>query len=276
MPEGDTVFRTGQTLHRVLAGRVVTRFESMYPALTRIDHDRGLAGRVVESVVSRGKHLLMTFSGNLVLQTHMRMHGSWHVYRPAERWQRPVGDMRVLVGTERAVAVAFNVPVANLLTAQELARFWPVQALGPDLTDPSFDHGDVLRRIREHEAEAIQEVLLNQRVMAGVGNVFKSEILFVAGVSPFTSARDLTHDCLCRVIDAARRLMAMNLTNGGAPGRPAIGRHTTGSLNPRARLWVYGRGGQPCRACGTPIEAIVSGADARRTYWCPKCQPNSP
>ena len=120
MPEGDTIFRTAQALHRHLAGRIVTRFESVFPALTRIDHDRPLAGRTVDGVISRGKHILMTFSGDLVLHTHMRMNGSWHGYPPGAAWRLPARDMRVLVATAEFVAVGFNVPVAELLTAREL------------------------------------------------------------------------------------------------------------------------------------------------------------
>src|SRR5215203_1769946 len=120
MPEGDTIFRAARTLHKALAGQVIARFESMYPALTRIDHDRPLAGRTVESVAARGKHLLMHFSGDLILHTHMRMHGSWHIYKPGERWRAPARDMRVLVATAAYVAVGFNVPVAEFLTAREL------------------------------------------------------------------------------------------------------------------------------------------------------------
>jgi endonuclease-8 len=146
--------------------KTVTRFESVYPALTRVDHDRPLSGRRVESVASRGKHLLMTFSGDLILHTHMRMHGSWHLYRPGERWRRPARDMRVVVATDAYVAVAFNVPVAEFLTSRDLARHPAIQSLGPDLTDPGFDQADALRRIREHDAEAIHEVLLNQRALS--------------------------------------------------------------------------------------------------------------
>ena len=131
MPEGDTIFRTAQALHRHLAGRIVTRFESAYPALTRIDHDRPLAGRTVEGVTSRGKHILMTFSGDLVLHTHMRMHGSWHGYPPGAPWRLPARDMRVLVATAEFVAVGFNVPVAELLTARELMRHEALRELGP-------------------------------------------------------------------------------------------------------------------------------------------------
>src|SRR5262244_2015624 len=122
MPEGDSIYRAAQALHRALAGKAVTRFESVYPALTRIAHDHPVVGRTIESVSARGKNVLMTFSGGLTLRTHMRMNGSWHIYRPGERWQRPVGDMRVLVATSAFVAVGFNVPVAEFLTDRALAR----------------------------------------------------------------------------------------------------------------------------------------------------------
>lgn len=273
MPEGDTIFRTAQTLHCALAGQRVTRFESVYPALTRVDHDRPLKGRLVESVVSRGKHVLMELSGDLILHTHMRMHGSWHVYRPGERWQRPGRDMRVLVETKPYVAVAFNVPVAELLTSAGLARHESLSALGPDLTDPAFDAADVVKRMRAHDSEPIQDVVLNQRVLSGIGNVFKSEVLFVAGVDPFARTGDLSDAQLARTIEVARRQMAMNIGSriGGMPA--GGGRRTTGSLDATAKLWVYGRGGRACRRCGTPIASKVTGVDGRLTYWCPQCQP---
>src|SRR5262245_25362024 len=179
MPEGDTIFRSARTLHRVFAGKVVTRFESVYPALTRVAEDRPIVGRTIESVSSRGKHLLFTFSGDLILRTHMRMSGSWHVYPAGARWQRPARDMRIVVGTADAVAVAFNVPIAEFLTARDAARTGPLQSLGPDLLDPSFDRDEARRRIRARGRDAIADVLLNQRVIAGIGNEFKSEILFL-------------------------------------------------------------------------------------------------
>ena len=150
MPEGDTIFRAARTLNRALAGRTVTRFESVYPALMRIDYQAPIAGRVVESVTSRGKHMLMAFSGDLVLHTHMRMHGSWHIYRPGERWRAPSHEMRIVIGTDAYVAVAFSVPVAEFLTAAEFARHTQIQALGPDLADPLFDRVEVRRRLTEH------------------------------------------------------------------------------------------------------------------------------
>src|SRR6266508_755480 len=121
MPEGDSIFRAAATLNRALAGARVTRFESVLPQLTRVDDDRPIAGRTIDSVSARGKHLLMAFSGDLILRTHMRMKGSWHIYPAGARWQRPAGEMRVLVGTRDAVAVGFNVPIAELLTARALA-----------------------------------------------------------------------------------------------------------------------------------------------------------
>ena len=225
MPEGDTIFRAAQTLHRALAGRVVTEFDSMFPALTRVNVDTPIVGRTIESVTARGKHSLMAFSGDLVLRTHMRMNGSWHIYRPGERWQRPPRDMRVLVGTDAFVAVGFNVPDAELLTARTLDRHRQLQRLGPDLLDPAFDRAEALRRMREHDREAIADVLLNQRVMAGIGNVFKSEILFMAGVHPFAAtgtpvARDTRTDYR-HLADATRRQRRQPLALARAGVRPA-------------------------------------------------------
>ena len=271
MPEGDTIFRAARTLNRALAGRTVSRFESVYPALTRVDHDKPITGRVIESVSSRGKHMLMAFSGDLVLHTHMRMHGSWHIYRPEERWQAPSHEMRIVVGTDAYVAVAFNVPVAEFLTGSDLVRHVQLQALGPDLADPSFDREDVRRRLAAHGDEPINDVLLNQRVLSGIGNVLKSEVLFVARLNPFIAAREIDEAMFNRLMDTSLRLMRMNITDSVSLA-PVSGRRTTGSLDPRAKLFVYGRGGKPCRTCGTAIETRKAGTDSRLTYWCPKCQ----
>lgn len=273
MPEGDTIFRTAQTLQRALAGRHVTGFESVFPHLTRVDVDTPLRGRLVESVAARGKHLLMTFSGDLVLRSHMRMHGSWHIYRPGERWQRPRRDMRIVLATTDFIAVGFSVPDAEFLTADEVARHAQLAALGPDLLSPDFDAAAVVRRMREHEAEAVAEVLLNQRVVAGIGNVFKSEILFVARTHPQTPVGRLSDETLRGVLDIARRQLHVNVAPRERTLAPAPGRRTTGSLHPGKGLWVYGRAGEPCRRCGTPITLEKHGADARLTYWCATCQP---
>src|SRR5215204_4714097 len=181
MPEGDTIYRSAHTLDRALARRVVTRFDSVLPALTRIDEDAPIAGRTVQRVWSQGKHLLIEFSGDLVLRTHMRMSGSWHLYRPGERWQRRPSSMRVRIDTSTWVAVAFNVPVAEFLTARTLARSEVMTTLGPDLLSDTFDRDDALARLAGAGVRPIADVLLDQRVVAGIGNVFKSEVLFLCG-----------------------------------------------------------------------------------------------
>jgi endonuclease-8 len=272
MPEGDTIFRAAQTLHRALAGRVVIEFDSVFPALTRVNVDTPIVGLTIESVTARGKHSLMAFSGGLVLRTHMRMNGSWHIYRPGERWRRPPRDMRVLVGTDAFVAVGFNVPDAELLTARMLDRHRQLQRLGPDLLDPGFDRSEALRRMRERGRDAIADVLLNQQVVAGIGNVFKSEILFMAGVHPFAATDTLPPETLERMLDIAVTQLGVNVVSRSRTLAPAFGRRTTGSLHPAKGLWVYGRVGDPCRRCGETVHLSKTGQDARLTYWCPRCQ----
>jgi endonuclease-8 len=275
MPEGDTIFRAARTLHTFMAGHQVTRFESMFPALNRIADDRPIVGRTIESVSARGKHLLMTFSADLVLRTHMRMNGSWHIYPAGAPWKRPARDMRVLVCTSDACAVGFNIPVAELLTARELERHQTLNSLGPDLLAGSFDREEALRRMRQQSGVPIAEVLLNQRVVAGIGNVFKSEVLFLAGVHPFSPVNTLTDADLGRILDTALEQLAANVMDRSQTLSLSSGRRTTRSLNPDENLWVYSRGNRPCRRCGTRILSKKTGLDARPTYWCPVCQPSS-
>jgi endonuclease VIII len=271
MPEGDTIFRAAATLDRALAGEVVTRFETVLPKLARVDEDRPVAGRTVEAAEAAGKHLLLRFSGGLVLRTHMRMNGSWHLYRPGERWRRPRLAMRILVETAPFVAVGFDVPVAEFLEGRAVARQRELRALGPDLLAPEFDLAEAARRIRARPGDAIADAVLNQRALAGAGNVFKSEILFVAGVSPFRTVASLSDQELGGVLRHARRLLRANAAERTGPG--AAMRRTTGRLDPSARLWVYGRGGEACRRCGDAVRFARQGRDARGTYWCPTCQP---
>lgn len=272
MPEGDTVFRAAQTLHRFMAGHRVTRFESVYPALTRVAEDHPVVGRTIESVSARGKHLLMAFSGDLVLRTHLRMNGSWHIYPSGASWRRPAREMRVLVCTADACGVGFNIPVAELLSSRDLDRHRQLRSLGPDLLAEPFDRAEAVRRMRGRGGELIADVLLNQRVLAGIGNVFKSEILFLAGIHPFTPADALTDPDLDRIVGVSREQLAANVMNRRQTLSSATGRRTTRSLDPNHKLWVYSRGGKPCRRCGSAIRSKKTGADARVTYWCPVCQ----
>jgi endonuclease VIII len=272
MPEGDTIFRAAQALHRALAGQPVARFESAYPKLNRVAEDHPIVGRTVDTVSARGKHLLIAFSGDLVLHTHMRMNGSWHLYRPGVRWQRPAQDMRVLVATASVIAVGFNVPIAELLSSRDLARHPVLRTLGPDLLSAAFDGAEVIRLMRARGRETVADVLLDQRVVAGIGNVFKSEILFLAGIEPFTPVAALSDADLERLVGISRNQLKANVLDRSKTLSLAIGRRTTRSLDPNAKLWVYGRGGKPCRRCGTMIQMRKTGIDARLTYWCSQCQ----
>lgn len=269
MPEGDTIFRAALALHRALAGKEVVRFESTFPALTRVHVDHSITGRTIEKVESRGKNLLMTLSGGLVLHTHMRMNGSWHIYRPSERWQRPARDMRILIATDAFVAVGFNVPVAEFLRVDDVARHQKLGSLGPDLLSDDFDRDAVARRLRMATTMTIGDALLNQQLVAGIGNVLKSETLFLAGVNPFAIAGSLTPSTLGEIVEVARRLLAMNTRGDDVTTGH---RRTTGRLNPSEALWVYGRTGRACRKCRTRIQSKKTGLDARPTYWCPNCQ----
>ena len=275
MPEGDSIFRTARTLHRALAGEAVTRFESVFPRLSRVEDTTPLTGRTIERVESRGKHLLIWFSGDLVLRTHMRMHGSWHIYRPGERWQRPHQDMRIVIETAGMHAIGFDVPVAELTTAKDLERDEPVRGLGPDPLADGFDATDAVARLEARGDTEIADALLDQTAIAGIGNIYKSESLFAARVNPFTPVRRLTRAQLSSIVTAAARFMAVNARDGASGGiRTYAGlRRTSTRTDPSAHLWVYGRAGRPCRRCGTPIERRRQGPHARSTYWCPRCQP---
>jgi endonuclease-8 len=264
MPEGDTIFRAARALHAALAGRTVTHFESVYPQLTRVDSDRPLRGRTVERVEARGKHLMIRFSGDLVLRTHLRMHGSWHIYRPGERWQRPHHDMRIAIRTDAFEAIGFNIPVAVFVHGAELERDEAIRRLGPDPLAADFDPREAERRIAALGEVQIADVLLDQRVIAGLGNVLKSEVLFACRVHPFTPAQALSPAHIEQLVKTAARFMRASTTAGV--------RRTTTRDDPSARLWVYGRAGKPCRRCGTAISRASSGPNVRVTYWCDHCQ----
>jgi endonuclease VIII len=274
VPEGDTIFRAARTLHKALAGKAVVRFESVLPALTRVHVDHPLTTQAIDKVEAAGKHLLIHFSGGLVLRTHMRMNGSWHIYRPGERWHRARREMRIVVATADFEAVGFNIPVAEFVRVSELPKHRELARLGPDVLSAGFDEDEALRRLRARIGWQIGDVLLQQRVMAGLGNVYKSEVLFLCRVHPFTPVEWLSDEQLRALIGTGRKLLVANVTADIAPMTTYAGyRRTTRRDNPGERLWVYGRARLPCRRCGTAITVKKQGMDARLTYWCPTCQP---
>jgi endonuclease VIII len=277
MPEGDTIFRAARALDKVLAGHRITRFESVFPHLNRVHEDAPITGRSVTRVQARGKHLLLHVSDGLALRTHMRMSGSWHIYRTGEAWQRPAHQMRILLATADFQAVAFQVHDAEWLSERALARS-AIAALGPDVLGSAFDAAKALARMRSWPEQPICDVLLDQHVLAGVGNVYKSELLFLAGVDPRTPVRALADSKLGELMQLAQRHLRDNVRDGAEGGIVTYRglRRTTGRADPSARLWVYGRGGQPCRRCGTAILRVPMGRHARSTYFCPACQLTPP
>jgi endonuclease-8 len=197
----------------------------------------------------------------------MRMNGSWHIYRPGEAWRKSRAHMRLLIETAEWVAVAFNVPVAEFHDDRSLARQNDLRLIGPDLLGATFDADEAKRRIRARPQEEIANVILNQRVVAGIGNEYKSEVLFVTRINPFALVANVSDEQLDELLTRSRKIMQANV------GSRVTTRHTTGSLDLDESLFVYGRGNQPCRRCGTRILYRKQGRDARGTYWCPKCQP---
>lgn len=275
MPEGDTIFRSARTLQRALAGSTVTGFETAYVQLASVDDQTPVKGRTIEKVESRGKWLLVYFSGDLILVTHMLMSGSWHIYRREERWQRSRVHMRIVIQTEKYEAVAFDVPVAQFHTPRSLARHPAMTWLGQDLARITFNQADARTRLRAEPEEEIGNALLNQRVVAGIGNIFKSEICFVCGIHPFRTVASLSDTEVSALLDASHRLMQANIREN-APGGIVTytgPRRTTRAKDPAARLWVYRREGRECRRCGATILMRKQGPGARSTYWCTQCQP---
>lgn len=275
MPEGDTIFRAARTLDRALAGQEVLGFSSVLPKLERVEIDASVTGRTIEKVEARGKWLLIHFSGDLLLLTHMLMSGSWHIYRPGEKWRKHPQHMRIHLRAAAIEAVAFNVQVAEFHTSESLRRRPHFNQLGPSLLGEEFNEAEVLRRLRSEPQMEVGQALLVQSKLAGIGNVFKSEICFACGVHPFRRIGSLSILELSTLVKTARSLLLQNVTEP-APDRMVMYtgiRRTTGRTDREENLWVYQRGGEPCRRCGHAVASQKQGPDARATFWCPQCQP---
>lgn len=276
VPEGDTLFRTAAVLGEVLAGRqvIAARGAPAGVLLGRVVGDR------VDRVAAHGKHLLIDFSGGLSLHTHLRMHGSWHRYRPAERWRRPPSRAVAVVEVGGAIAVCFDAPVVELIDTRALAIHPSLGRLGPDLLAPEPELESAFARLRAPQRAqlAIGDALLDQTAQAGLGNVYRSEVCFIERVDPFVSVGSLDDATIRRLLAAAQRLLHANrLRPGRVTTSNALG-GAPGAEGPRARgmaTYVYGRAGRPCRRCRTPIRTLTAGELARRTYWCPACQASS-
>jgi endonuclease VIII len=279
MPEGDTIYRSARAMQRAIGGAVVTGFETGLAKLARVNDDSPLIGRTVERVESRGKWLLIFFTGDLILVTHMLMSGSWHLYRTGERWRMLRSRMRVVIRTAEWEAVAFNVPIAEFHTARSLERSSQVPRLGPDILSPEFTQQNGVARLmahaRDYPEDEVGQMLLNQHVLAGLGNVYKSEVAFATRVNPFRPMKTLSIDEIKRIVEIAERYVKANVIDGKGDGIVTYSgnRRTTHAIDREERLWVYRREGQECRRCGATIRMQRQGIQARSTYWCPDCQP---
>jgi len=268
MPEGDTIHKVAAVLARELAGHALVRAEldgRPFPTL---------AGRRVVTVEAVGKHLLIGIEDGLTLRTHLGMHGSWHRYARDEPWRRPRWQASVALWTDEQVAVCFNAKEVEVLPTKQRCRHPLLTSLGPDLVSGAADLEDVVRRARRlaGDVEPVVDLLLDQRVAAGIGNVYKSEVLFLCRVHPLVPVSELSDVLLRRLYAEASLLLRANLGGGE--------RITTTDVRPPPRhlprLWVYGRGGRPCLDCGSPVRSQRLGRGLRSTYWCPRCQLQEP
>ncbi|MFC0508621.1 DNA-formamidopyrimidine glycosylase family protein [Micromonospora costi] len=284
MPEGDTVWNTARVLHRALAGATLTASEFRVPQLATAD----LAGWTVRESAARGKHLLLRLeapagtapagaggtasavagggdapAGRWTLHSHLRMDGAWRAYAPGERWAaRPAHLIRAVLRSSGAVAVGYHLHELALVPTEQEETL--VGGLGPDLLGADWDPAEAVRRLAAHPDETIAEALLDQRNLAGIGNLYKCEVLFLRGVSPWTPVGAVPD--LPGLVALAQRLLAAN--------RGRWTQSSTGSLHRGQTTYVYGRRAQPCRRCGTAVRKEELGE--RVTYWCPVCQPERP
>lgn len=261
MPEGDTVYRTARVLDR-LSGQVLTRTDFRVPQHATAD----LAGGTVLETVSRGKHLLTRVdqgAERFTLHTHLKMEGSWKVVRRGARWPRPATTARVVLETERLTAIGFTLGIVELVAREDEDEV--VGHLGPDLLGPDWDEEAAVANLLRHPTRPLREALLDQRNLAGIGNMYAAELCFVFGVHPETPVAAVPD--LRRLVRRARQMLELN--------KERWVQTTTGDLRERERMWVYRRDRSPCRRCGTPVVVAmqeVAGRD-RAAYWCPSCQP---
>lgn len=258
MPEGDTVFRSARALNAALAGEVATGCDLRFPAVATVD----LTGETIHEVISRGKHLLMRV-GSATIHSHLKMEGSWHLYRPEAKWRRPAFQARAVLHTARWSAVGFELGTLDVVPTQQEDAI--LGYLGPDLLGPDWDAEVAVERLTANPDRPLAAALLDQRNLAGIGNVYANELCFLRGLLPDRPVSEVAS--LDAVVTLARRLMVAN--------RDRPYRVFTGNTRPGQRTWVYGRAGQECLRCGTRILSGRLGRNAlelRDTYWCPHCQ----
>ena len=262
MPEGDSVFRFAAKLRTVLEGQPILAARSHGPGPVPQVHR--IVGATCAAVRSQGKNLLISFDNGLVLRGHLRMNGTWHIYRPGEAWRWPEREARLVLEVDGATVVNFSAPVIELLEERALAFHRPVANLGPDLLDDDFDQVEALRRLRDpSRAElTVGDAIMDQKALCGIGNIWKNESLFYSGINPWRRMDELSDADLALIVEKALALL-----------RASVGKTNSLNLRFRPAMYVYGRGGQPCRRCHSRLRGGPQGVDIRHTVWCPNCQP---
>jgi endonuclease-8 len=274
MPEGDTIYRTATRLRSAMEGKRITAARGRDPAVDAAS----LPGQQVTAIEARGKHLLIHTSGGQTIHSHMGMTGSWHLYAPGQAWQKPAKWAALVLEMQAestppgppdvqsplpSVVVCFSPKTLELLSATGLRRHPYLGRLGPDILASRLEPAEIVPRFRAHDQVPIGEAVMNQTILCGIGNIYKSEVLFLCQIDPFLQVASLTDQQLIAMISRARKLMRRNL--GGHLRQTRF----TGD---GARLWAYGRGGKPCLRCGSPIQTRRQGNLGRITFWCPSCQ----
>jgi endonuclease-8 len=258
MPEGDTIHNAARRMRAVLLDRVPEEISTPHPRHAADRWPQRLAGRAVRAVDAHGKHLFVRFDGDLTLHSHLRMTGAWGVHRDGVRWKRSARRAWLVIRAGEWSVVEFDGPVLELMRESRTRFDRRLAALGPDVVGERFDSDAFLARLRGQDpARAIGDALLDQRVVAGIGNVWKSESCFAAHVDPWRELARLGDDEAIAIASFANEQMTRSATGDGFSSRPRD---------------VYRRAGLPCRRCGTKIRSRGQGDDNRTTYWCPRCQ----
>jgi endonuclease VIII len=269
MPEGDTIHYAAKRVRGALLGKDIESIETRHPRFGMDRWPERLDGRGVRAVDAHGKHLFVRFEGDLTLHSHLRMTGKWGVYARGQRWTRSPRRAWLVIATEEHEVVQFDGPVLELMTEGRTRFDQRLAGLGTDIIRDDFDERRFLRRLREDDpTRGFGDALLDQRNVAGIGNIWKSESCFMAGVDPWRTVGDVSDEEALRTVHAARPLMQLSAERG----RPVTFEPDRPSRRGENRYWVFERTGLPCRRCGTLIESRGQGDDNRFTYWCPECQ----
>jgi len=262
MPEGDALFRFAARIRPALEGQMIRAARSHGPG--PVPQVQRIVGATCTAVRSQGKNMLISFDNGLALRGHLRMYGTWKVYQPGATWDRPESQARLVLETDVATVVNFSAPVIELIEERALPHHEPIARLGPNLLDDEFNSAEAFRRMRSPALAmaTIGDAIMDQRAMAGVGNIWKHETLFHCGINPWRRVGELDDETLRALIEKARALL-----------RASVGKPNSMNLTRRPTMFVYMRAGQPCRRCHTRLRSGPQGIDIRHTAWCPTCQP---